>query len=284
MSRPDRHQVGRRLDQLGNSMIVGRSLTSEGEQCSHDHAQPGAAAGMRRDRLQPGGSPAVETYLAEIGARLPGPARSRAEIVAELRSGLLDAADAHRSAGLPPARAAEAAISEFGGAGEVADGFRAEIAARQARRLSASLVAGGPLVGLLWLAAALASHLGLHLAPPWHWPDLPPLLGVGLRLVIVAIAAAAWAALLGIAATGRLTRWLPARPRHGPTVAVIAGFGTAGADLVLLALVAGLLAVAPGTLAPLPIALAAAASLARLTLATRAARQCLATRATLTAT
>jgi hypothetical protein len=285
MSRPDRHQVGRRLDQLRNSMIVGRSLTSEGEQCSLDHAQPGAAAGMRRrDRLQPGGGPAVETYLAEIASRLPGPARSRAEIVAELRSGLLDAADAHRSAGLPPARAVQAAISEFGGPGEVADGFRAEIAARQARRLSASLVAGGPLVGLLWLAAALASHLGLHLAPPWHWPDLPPLLGVGLRLVTVAIAAAAWAALLGIAATGRLTRWLPARPRHGPTVAVIAGFGAAGADLVLLSLVAGLLAVAPGTLAPLPIALAAAASLARLTLATRAARQCLATRATLTAT
>ena len=241
----------------------------------------GSAAVSRPDRPPPGSSLAVESYLAEIAAHLPGPARSHAEIVAELRSGLLDAADAHRFAGLPPAQADQAAISEFGAPGQVADGFRAEIAARQARRLSAGLVAAGPLVGLLWIAAALASHLGLHLAPPWHWPDLPPLLGAGIRLVVVAIAAAAWAALLGIAATGRLTRWLPARPRHGPTVAVIAGFGAAGADLVLLALVAGLLALAPGKLAPLPIALAAAASLARLTLATRAARQCLATRATL---
>jgi hypothetical protein len=234
------------------------------------------------DRHQPGGSPAVESYLAEIAARLPGPARPRAEILAELRSGLLDAADAHRSAGLPPARATRAAISEFGTPGQVADGFRAEIAARQARRLSVSLAAGGPLVGLLWIAAALASHLGMHLAPPWHWPDLAPALSIGIHLVVVAIVAAAWAALLGIAVTGRLTRWLPARPRHGPAVAVIAGFGAAGADLVLLLLVAGQLALAPGKLAPLPIALAATTSLARLTFATRAAHRCLAVRATLT--
>jgi hypothetical protein len=249
-----------------------------------DLRPPGGPPAMSpADRYQPGGSPAVESYLAEIAARLPGPGRSHAEILAELRSGLLDAADAHRSAGLAPARATRAAIREFGAPEQVADGFRAEIAARQARRLSAGLLAGGPLVGLLWIAAALASHLGMHLAPPWHWPDLPPPLSLGIRLVAVAIAAAAWAALLGMAATGRLTRWLPARPRHGPTVAVIAGFGAAGADLVLLALVAGLLALAPGKLAPLPIALAAAASLARLTLATRAARRCLAIRATLAA-
>ena len=42
-------------------------------------------------------------YLAELTAQLPGPARARAGIMAELRSGLLDAADAYRSAGLPPA-------------------------------------------------------------------------------------------------------------------------------------------------------------------------------------
>jgi hypothetical protein len=249
---------------------------------SRDRQQPGGSPAMSPpDRQQPGGSPAVESYLAEIAARLAGPARLHAEIVAELRSGLLDAADAHRSAGLPPAQATRAAIREFGGPEQVADGFRAEIAARQARRLSVSLLAGGPLVGLLWIAAALASHLGMHLAPPWHWPALPPLLSMGIRLVVVVIAAAAWAALLGIAATGRLTRWLPAWPRHGPTVAVIAGFGAAGADLVLLSLVAGQLALAPGKLAPLPITLAAAASLARLTLATRAAHRCLAIRATL---
>jgi hypothetical protein len=248
----------------------------------HRHQLAGLPETSPADGDQPGGA-TVESYLADIAACLPGPPRSHAEIVAELRAGLLDAADAHAAAGLPPAAAARAAISEFGRPEQVADGFRAEIAARHARRLSAGLVAGGPLVGLLWVAAALASHLGLHLAPPWHWPDLPPLLGLGIRLVVIAIVTAAWAALLGIAATGRLTRWLPPRPRQGPTVAVIAGFGAAGADLVLLAVVAGLAALAPGRLAPLPVALAAAASLTRLTLAARAARRCLAIRATLTA-
>jgi hypothetical protein len=229
----------------------------------------------------PDGEPAIESYLAEVSDRLPGPARARAGIVAELRSGLLDAADAYRAAGLPPAQAALAAISEFGAAGSVADGFGAEIAARQARRVSVRLLAAGPLVGLLWIIAAAASHLGINLAAAWHWPDLSPVLGVGIRLVVVVIAAAAWATLLTIAATGRLTRWLPARPRRAPTAAMLAGFGAAGTDIVMLSLLAGQLAIAPWRLSPLPIALAAAASLARLTLATRAAHRCLAIRAAL---
>jgi hypothetical protein len=224
----------------------------------------------------------VEAYLATVMDRLAGPTRARAGIVAELRSGLLDATDAHRSAGLPPARAALAAISEFGDAGQVADGFRGELAARTARRVSMSLVAAGPLVGLLWLAAALVSHLGMRLAPPWRWPDLSPALSLGSHLVVVVIVAAAWAALAAVAATGRLTRWLPARPRRAPTAAMLAGLGAAGTDLVMLSLLAGQLAIAPGTLAPLPVAAAAAASLARLGLATRAAHRCLAIRAALT--
>jgi hypothetical protein len=236
----------------------------------------------RADLRRQGGGPTVESYLAQVTVRLPGPARTHAEIMAELRSGLLDATDAHRSAGLPPAQAALAAVSEFGDPSQVADGFRAEIAARQARRVAVSLLAAGPLVGLLWITAALTSHLGMHLATPGHWPDLSPALRVGIDLVAVVIAAEAWAALLGVAATGRLTRWLPARPRRAPTAAVIAGFGAAGADMVMLSLLAGQLATAPGKLSPLPIALAAAASLARLTLATRAAYRCLTIRAALT--
>src|SRR6266542_1885982 len=49
----------------------------------------------------------IEPYLAELAAALPGPAGARAGILAELRAGLLDAADAHHRAGLadpPPPR------------------------------------------------------------------------------------------------------------------------------------------------------------------------------------
>ena len=91
----------------------------------------------------------MEGYLAEVTARLPGPAWAHAGIVAGLRSGLLDAADAHRSAGLPPAQAALAEIREFGDPAQVAGGFKAEIAVGQARRVAVILLVTGPLVGFL---------------------------------------------------------------------------------------------------------------------------------------
>ena len=226
-----------------------------------------------------GAGPAAESYLAKVTALLPGPARAQAGIVAELRSGLLDAADAHRSAGLPPSQAARAAIREFGDPALVAAGFRAEIAASQARRVAVALLATGPLVGLLWIATAVTSHL--RIAPPWQWTGLSPGLGVGLRLVAVAVGVTAFAAIVGIATTGRLTRWLPARPRRPSTAAAVAGFSAVGADGLGLALLAAQLATAQGRLSPLLAVAAAAASLARLMLARRAARQCLASRANL---
>jgi hypothetical protein len=105
---------------------------------------------------------------------------------------------------------------------------------------------------------------------------------VAVSLVAVAVGVTAWAAILGIAGTGRLTRWLPARPRRAPTAAAVAGLGAVGADGLGLGLLAAQLATAPGKLAPALAAAAAAASLARLVLAGRAARRCLATRASLT--
>jgi hypothetical protein len=232
----------------------------------------------RHGAPEPAAGPPIEGYLAEVTARLPGPPRARAGIVAELRSGLLDAVDAHRSARMPPAEAALAAVREFGDPAEVAAGFRAELAASQARRVAVALLATGPPVGLLWIATALASHLD----PLWQWTGPPPGLRVGMPLLAVAVGVTGLAALLGIATTGRLTRWLPARPRRAATAAAVAGFGAVGADGLGLVLLAAQLATAPGKLSPLPAAVAAAASLARLLFARRAARDCLATRAGLT--
>ena len=229
----------------------------------------------------PGAGPAIGTYLAEVAARLPGPPRTRAGIVAELRSGLLDAADAYQSAGLTPAQAAAAAAAEFGDPGQVADGFRAEIAAHQARRVASALLVTGPLVGLLWIVTALASHLSIRLALPWSHAGGSSGLDAGLVLVAAAVGLTAWAALVAIGASGRLTRWLPSRPRRAPMAAAIAGFGAVSADGLGLALLAIQLTAAPGRLALLPAAAAAAASVARLLFARRAAYRCLATRATL---
>src|SRR5258708_6769160 len=88
---------------------------------------PAAAGDIMTAPALPGrGTELLESYLAEVTARLPGPARAHAGIVAELRAGLLDAADAHRAAGLDPDTAAKAAISEFGDPHQVGDAFRPE--------------------------------------------------------------------------------------------------------------------------------------------------------------
>ncbi len=227
------------------------------------------------------GQRAVERYLAEVASRLPGPARARSGIVAELRSGLLDATDTHRSAGLPPAEAAAAAIREFGSPEQIAGGFLPEIAASHARRVATVLLATGPLVGLLWLATAAASHLAIRIAMFWHWTTPPAGLGAGVQLVAAAVAVTACAGAAGIAVTGRLSRWLPAVPRHAPLAAAIAGFGAVGADGLGLILLAAELAAVPGKVSLLPAAAAAAASLARLLIASRAACRCLAMRASI---
>jgi hypothetical protein len=239
---------------------------------------------MTRPGPQPVAGPAVERYLAEVSAGLPGPARAQAGVLAELRSGLLDAADAHRSAGVPSAQAAEAAIAEFGDPGEIAGGFRAEIAAGQARRVAVMVLVTGPLVGLVWLAEAAAGHPGAHLGLPWQWAGLFPPPGLLLVAIAVAVAVTAWGALGGIASTGRLTRWLPDRPRRAPMAAAVAGLGAVGADALGLTLLAAQLATVPGKLSPVLAAAAAAASLARLMFAGRAARRCLVLRASVSRT
>ena len=231
---------------------------------------PGAAA--------PGAQASVERYLAEVTARLPGSPRAHPDIVAELRSGLLDATDAHCSAGLTPAEAVRAAVSEFGDPVQVADGFRTEIAAGLARRSAVAVLVTGPMVGVLWILTAVASHV----APHYQWADLPAGLRMGVALVAIAAGVTACGALFGIAATGRLTRWLPALPRRAPAAAAVAGFGAVGADALGLALLGVQLATAAGALSPWPAAAAAAASIVRLMFARRAARRCLALRAGLT--
>jgi hypothetical protein len=224
----------------------------------------------------------VEAYLGVVAAGLPGPRRARDDILAELRSGLLDAIEARRCAGLPARSATEAAISEFGDPRQVARSLRPHLAMTEARRTALTLAATGPVVGLLWTLAALASHVAIRHAPPWHWAGAPPLSPAAFPAAGTATLIVVTATLATIAVTGPLTRWLPASPRTAAATAATAGIGAAVADLAILALLASQLASAPATLAPFPVAAAAAASVTRLTLARRAAGRCLAIRSTLT--
>jgi hypothetical protein len=208
-----------------------------------------------------GSTPAVERYLAELGARLLGPRTARTRVLTEIRDGLTETIDACRADGMQPDVAAATAIGEFGDPTTVAKSFDAELATAFARRTIAIFILTGPMVGIWWL-------LLLH-AAPWRTGVLATLIAIpALPLIALAIATAAGT----FATTGRLMRWLPeaSATRALTAAATIATLCLAG-DLTVL----GVLAVhlATGWHHPIPLmAVAATASILRIAAATIAVR------------
>ena len=221
---------------------------------------------------------AVADYLSAVAAQLPGPPSARVAVTDELRDGLIEALDTHQGHGCSQAEATAAAIAEFGDPDTVAAAFGPELGAVQARRVALGLLVTGPLVGLAWITAVAVNAL-----PPWRHQLTGPWLA--LPLVGVALAVACPALGLTVAATGRLGRRLGkglARQATLPlAAAAVAGLAAVAADLTLLAIVGGQTLATPGSYVWGPVIVAAGASLTRITLAGRAARRCLATRAAL---
>ena len=89
------------------------------------------------------------------------------------------------------------------------------------------------------------------------------------------------AAVLSVAASGRLSRWLPTGPQVGATAAAVAASACVAGDLVLLGGLLASIVLAGGVAWPAAL-LAAGACSTRLSLAGRATRRCLNARATLT--
>jgi hypothetical protein len=221
---------------------------------------------------------AVTDYLAAVAAQLPGPAAPRVAVTDELRDGLIEALETHQGHGCSQAEATAAAIAEFGDPRMVAAAFGPELDAAQARRVAVGLLVTGPLVGLAWIAAVAVNAL-----PPWRHQLIGPWLA--LPVVGLALAVAGPALGLTVAATGRLGRRLGRvvdRATLPPTAAAVAALAAVVADLTLLAILGAQTLASPGSLMWAPVILAASASLTRVTLAGRAARRCLATRAALT--
>ena len=221
---------------------------------------------------------AVADYLAAVTTQLTGPPSVRAAVTDELRDGLLEALETHQARGCSQAEATAAAIAEFGDPRMVAAAFGPELGAVQARRVALGLLVTGPLVGLAWIAAVVVNAL-----PPWRHQLIGPWLA--LPLVGLALAVAGPALGLTVAATGRLGRRLSRvvhRAALPPTAAAVAALAAVVADLTLLGIITGHALTSPGSNVWPPVVLAASASLTRVTLAGRAARRCLATRAALT--
>ena len=194
-------------------------------------------------------APALDAYLSDLTARLRGPRHRREAILAELRDGLEHATTDHIAAGLPPERAATAAIAQFGTAQAIADAFSGELATAYARRTIAWFIATGPLVGIWWL-------LLLH-PSPWRTGLIALVAAIPvLPLIVIATAAAAAA----FATTGRLIRWLPETdPRRAlAATTAIAALCTVG-DLTMITIY-----LLSGTPTRILAAIAIAASLTRI--------------------
>jgi hypothetical protein len=207
-----------------------------------------ASHSLNHNTAAQSGAPITE-YLDELSARLLGPRRRRAQILAELRDGLNQATEEHLAAGMSAQQAQTAAVAQFGSPPAVADAFAGELATAYARRTLALYVLTGPLVGIWWLF--------LLQPDPWRAGLIALLAAIPvLPLVIIAIATAAGT----LASTGRLMRWLP-EAAPGPALAataVIAGL-CIGGDLTMI----GLFVASETPVRPLAI-IAVAASMLRI--------------------
>jgi hypothetical protein len=225
--------------------------------------------------LDPAALATIEGYLAAVATQLSGPARAREAIMAELRDGLLEATGARLARGASPAQAATAAVVEFGHPQTVAAGFAPELAAATARRASFTLVGTGPLVGVLWATAYAAGRFGpVQAAPPWRWPAAPTGAWLAFPIICGVVAIAGLATLLMLASTARPSRWLPVRLGIAPLAGATVGVAAMLVDLTVLGLLTVQAVTAPGSVAWTVVAVAVAASVARLVLAGRVTRRC----------
>lgn len=156
----------------------------------------------------------IEAYLAELAGTLRGPGRAKADLVAEARDGLVDAATAYHAAGMDPAAAERRAVQEFGEVREIAPGYQTELGLAQGRRTALQL---GGVLAVQPVAWWLASR-----SPGWATGEPSPgsalVDGVVTWLGVAAVAGALLAAL----ACGVGVRYLVARRRLARDVGVFA--------------------------------------------------------------
>ncbi|AZM50307.1 hypothetical protein DMB38_35030 [Streptomyces sp. WAC 06738] len=181
-------------------------------------AEPGGAGTGGAASGAPGRG-AVEDHLAALDAALHGPARVKSRMLAEVRDGLTDAADAHAEAGAPSQAAAAArAVRDFGTVAEVGPAFQRELTVAQARQTARIVALVVPFLMACWyLVGATSADAGGRLPAAVH--VLTANVG-GLAALAALLAAGA------LAATGAVAR-RAATPRRLPLV--VAWTGTTAA-------------------------------------------------------
>lgn len=96
----------------------------------------------------------IEAVLHDLRRELPRSLRTRG-LVAEMRDGLEDAAEAYRDAGFTPAAAAQRAVDDFGDVHSTAELCRQEISATSTIRAAAAVAGGYPVILAFWFLFAV---------------------------------------------------------------------------------------------------------------------------------
>lgn len=76
----------------------------------------------------------IDAYIDELGRSLRGPRRAKADLLAEARDALVDAAEAYECDGLARQAAEVRAVAEFGDVVEIGPDYQAELGFSQGRR------------------------------------------------------------------------------------------------------------------------------------------------------
>ncbi|MEN3612108.1 permease prefix domain 1-containing protein [Plantactinospora sp. ZYX-F-223] len=99
----------------------------------------------------------IDDYVSAVGDRLRGSVRLRADMLAEIRDALVDAAEGYRHAGLTEPEAQRLAVREFGTADRIAAGLQDVLAVAQGRRTALLLVG---VLGAQYGASELLGRIG----------------------------------------------------------------------------------------------------------------------------
>jgi hypothetical protein len=82
----------------------------------------------------------IDAYVRSLGRSLRGPVRAKADLLAEARDGLVDAAESYERQGLGREAAERRAVAEFGPVPEVAAAYQVELGIGQARRTALAVL------------------------------------------------------------------------------------------------------------------------------------------------
>ncbi|MGI5244994.1 permease prefix domain 1-containing protein [Dactylosporangium sp. CA-139066] len=105
----------------------------------------------------------IDAYVTALSRALRGPRAAKADLVAEARDGLADAAAHYEEDGLDRAAAERAAVEEFGAVADLAPEYQRELALAQGRRTAI-------LIGAGVAAQSIASELAWRSAATgWTW-------------------------------------------------------------------------------------------------------------------